>query len=248
MLKLVFLSKIFNLSSLAFETKRKRLIGGKLAIVLTFFFSQVSFLTFSQTSLFPEESLDLTFQKSEEPGHPVQEREVKYQPNSGGVKVLTTAKSLVREYLYQDRNFSYDIVKVNGGFSADFLSVINPEHMSRSMWNSFKDDFSGDAVFYPTTFTVGAKLPDAFGKIKILQADNSLFYQEFSLTNREVLATETIIISGTTQSAYVLTSTYTFKGNSLNTSEKITHWIVPGKGIVKELRLINGKQIITEIK
>lgn len=249
MLKFVFLSKIFNLSSLSFETKRRRLIGGNLAIVLTFFLSQILSFSHAQSALFPEQSVSYQFLKSED-SEAVQERQVTYKTNSMGLEVLTTLKHLVREYYPSNIDFTYNLIKKDGGYYADFTSVINPFHLTQSMWATFQNDYEGDLVYYPEVLQVGGSLPDCVGKVKVLLEDDTFGYEEFSLTDRKVSRVENVNVSSQTVSAFVLTSTYHLKSRIFKETgtESLTQWIVPGKGIVKEVRITNGKQITTEIR
>lgn len=249
MQKNVFLNRLFKdceATRAYFVRRTKVFLSAGVSIIL----SLVSSFSFSQVSLFPEKSESFLFIKSEDSGSPVQERQVAYTISNEGLKVSTSIKALTREYYPMNIDFSYDLIKKDGGYYVDFTSVINPMHLTSSMWETFRNDYQGDKVFYPEALQVGASLPDCLGKIKVLLPDNSYGFEEYSLTDRIVSKIENIVVGGQTLSGYVLTSTYQFRSKIFNEAgtESLTQWIVPGKGVVKELRSIQGKQITTEIR
>lgn len=189
----VFLNRIFEdcEAATAYLVRRTKVF---LSAGLSIMLSLVSSFSFSQTSLFPEKSESFLFIKSEDSGSPVQERQVAYTISNEGLKVSTSIKALTREYYPMNIDFSYDILKIEGGYYADFTSVINPWHLTSSMWETFNNDYQGDMVFYPDMLQVGTSLPDCLGKIKVLLEDDSYGYEEYSLTKRKVSATEKHII------------------------------------------------------
>jgi len=125
---------------------------------------------------------------------------------------------------------TYDVTCSNDGIEIDFNSMFSPQ-----LAMQFKDmetDVSGTNIILPNNLTVGQTLPDATMNARINMSGITM-NMDVKMTNRKVVAQESITTPAGTFDCYVLEYTSELKmGMSKKGSAK--QWIAKGVGMVKQ--------------
>ena len=125
---------------------------------------------------------------------------------------------------------SFSIECDNGGITMDMKSLLNPQ-----MFEQFKDfdtEITGNGIVLPNTLNVGQELPDAAMYMKISMSGINM-NMEVEMTDRKVIAQESVTTPAGTFDCYVITYTSNVK-MGMNHTGSAKQWIAKGVGMVKQ--------------
>ena len=114
--------------------------------------------------------------------------------------------------------------------SIDFNSLMRPEMLASL--GDVDAEVTGTNMDLPNNLSIGQKLPDSEMNVKINMSGIKM-NMNTSITNREVLAKETITTPAGTFECYVLTQTMQMKSMATNQKSTSKTWIAEGVGVVK---------------
>ncbi len=109
-----------------------------------------------------------------------------------------------------------------------FTSILPDESMSVVL-------VEGDEYFYPLALSVGMKLPDVASVYDFCDEGERLGLKiQLSVSDREVLAKESLTVPAGTFEAYKVAETLSMKFSFLRQTARNVCWFVPGIGMIRE--------------
>lgn len=152
--------------------------------------------------------------------------------NTGSSQTASMTTQLIDEKGKQISASEYDATCKNGVVSIDFKSLMRPDMMDAYGDMDVDTEITGTNLELPNDLTVGQSLPDADLNIKISISGMNINMQTV-ITERKVLAKETLTTPAGTFECYVLTQTMVLKSMAANQSRSSKQWIAEGVGVVK---------------
>jgi len=125
---------------------------------------------------------------------------------------------------------SYNVKCKDGTLFIDVADMLSPE-MKEGM-GSMEMSFSGDALTLPSRLEVGQALPDANTEVKAGSGGVTIMTLRFDITDRKVVAKETITVPAGTFDCYKITYTFTTK-TILSKTFSVTSWHNEKAGVVR---------------
>ena len=130
--------------------------------------------------------------------------------------------------LYNEGSFT---IQCDGdGITMDMKSLLNPQ-----MFDQFKDfetEITGEGIVLPNNLSVGQELPDATMNMRINMSGINM-NMNVAMTDRKVIAEETVTTPAGTFNCYVITYTSNVK-MGMNRTGSAKQWIAEGVGMVKQ--------------
>lgn len=118
----------------------------------------------------------------------------------------------------------------DGTLYIDVVDMLSPE-MKEGLGN-MEMSFSGDALTLPSRLEVGQTLPDANTEIKAGSGGVTIMTMRFNITDRKVVAKETLTVPAGTFECYKMTYTFTTK-TIISKTFTVTSWYNEKIGAVK---------------
>jgi hypothetical protein len=218
----------------------KKFIFSKKMLFLCFVAAIAS--AFSQTQTTANTSFSFSrkvtiSQSGQVKGFPVQDVVThEYVPISDNqVRVyLTMSRANYNPYQFSS---SYALQKLNNGtVLAELGCLLHPQEFTAP--NNATISYTGAALDYPATLSVGQTLNQVEGGIVI--QNNQNFRKELAITvkDRKIIEKQTLRIAGASYDAFVLAYQIeirrSFNGELFETSQhQVKEWLVPNVGIVK---------------
>lgn len=139
-------------------------------------------------------------------------------------------------------SYTYNVYKKeDGSLEIDLSSAVEPFEMRID--DSVEVEFDGDKLSFPASFTIGQTLPDAEGTFNLYTSKGRMFLRhDVSITNRKVESKEMISIGTQSIEVFVISHDYTLTKSSqfdvvlLTSKQKVTEWVIPGYGVIKQDR------------
>jgi hypothetical protein len=126
----------------------------------------------------------------------------------------------------------YEATCSDGVVSIDFKSLMRPEMMKAYGDMDVDTEITGTNLDLPNNLSVGQSLPDAEINIQ-LSISGMNMNMKTAITDRKVLAKETITTPAGTFDCFVLTQTMNLKSMAANQSRTSKQWVSEGVGVVK---------------
>lgn len=126
----------------------------------------------------------------------------------------------------------YEATCKDGVVSIDFKSLMRPEMMKAYGDMDVDTEITGTNLELPNNLKVGQSLPDANINIKISMSGMNI-NMNTTITDREVLAMESVTTPAGTFDCYVITQTMQIKSMAANQSRSSKQWVAEGVGVVK---------------
>lgn len=139
-------------------------------------------------------------------------------------------------------SYTYNVYKnEDRSLEIDLSSAVEPFEMRID--ESVEIKFNGDNIKFPGTIALGQSLDDANGTFNLYTSKGKLFLiYDVSIQNRKVESKEMISVGTQSIEAYVISHDYTMtKTNQFdvvlqNSKQKVTEWVIPGVGVIKQDR------------
>ena len=142
--------------------------------------------------------------------------------------VISTTLKDDKGEVYNEGSFS---VHCDGDkVTMDMKSLLNPQ-----MFDQFKDfetEITGNGIVFPNDISVGQELPDANMNMKINMSGINM-KMDVAMTDRKVIAQESVTTAAGTFDCYVITYTSNVK-MGMNRTGSSKQWIARGVGMVKQ--------------
>jgi hypothetical protein len=138
----------------------------------------------------------------------------------------------------------------NGVFKFDMRSMIDPNTM-----NTYKEmgmEITTDNIVYPASINAGETLPDGNMKMVIKSGQTTLMTIAITVSNRKVVARESITTEAGTFDCYKLTYESVVKMGFITVSSNAIEWIADGVGVVKsetytKKEKLTGYSVLTKL-
>ena len=127
---------------------------------------------------------------------------------------------------------NYDAYCKNGTVSIDFNSMLRPEMTRAFGGGDIKSEITGVDIDVPNNLSVGQKLKDAEMKMKMSMSGMNFNMNTF-ITDREVVAKETITTPAGTFECYVIFQNTVSEGMAGSMKRSSKQWFAEGVGVVK---------------
>jgi hypothetical protein len=150
--------------------------------------------------------------------------------NDGSLEAEVETKAIDAKKEKEEFSGAFTVKCKDGSFHADLSSMLPPQ-----MMESFKNmdaTVSGDGLVTPSNLQVGQSLPNASTSIKLGSGGASLMTVNVDLTNRRVVAKETISTPAGAFDCYKIDYDMSVKA-LLRQSFKASEWIAKEVGMVK---------------
>lgn len=137
----------------------------------------------------------------------------------------------------------------NEGLEVDFSFYLNPFSYSPNLEVSY----DGDKVLFPVVFSQTVSLREVNGTFIFLLKGKPFMEERGRLFNRKVSGSEKLEFMGEVFECFVINSTYQAqrirKGSTISeTTEYITEWYLPEKGIIKSQRKGIDQSVVFKLK
>ncbi|MCW5520221.1 hypothetical protein J1N09_10255 [Aureitalea sp. L0-47] len=160
---------------------------------------------------------------------------VEYHINSvsstGDATIANMTMKLIDKKGKEMNGTEYEATCKEGVVSIDFKSLMG-QGMLAAYGEEMETDVKGTNLDLPNDLSVGQSLPDA-EIIVTMSMSGMNFTMSTLITDRKVLATETVTVPAGTFPCYVLTQTTRIKSMAANQSRTSKQWIAEGVGVVK---------------
>jgi len=192
-----------------------------------------------KAGLFPDETVQMVY-KATSPGY-FDDHAGSVTWSSDGRGGMTITHATWREETPTPFNFTFDYLlskDSNKGYLMDIEGLMSPFYFMVN--EAVKISYHGDRVHFPASFQSGQMLPDAKGvfHLEIGNGIPSINY-EVSVSDRKVVAGETIVIAGQPYETFLHTcqvaTSKLIDGQRIAEPDLdiVKDWFVPGIGIVK---------------
>ncbi|QQS27944.1 MAG: hypothetical protein IPM47_13800 [Sphingobacteriales bacterium] len=150
-------------------------------------------------------------------------------PIEGGISAKV--KSIIYDKKDKETyNTTYDIKCVDGIFYMDFKNFIPAE--SNEMFKGMEANIETDWLEFPTTLTVGQTLPDGEMTVNMNSNGLALFSMTINVSNRQVLAQESITTPAGTFECFKISQETTLR-TIMNITSKSISWYAKNVGSVR---------------
>lgn len=147
--------------------------------------------------------------------------------HSGGMTINTEIKDKRGRNITQS---SFDAICEGGVTRLDPTSLMSAQ---LRQYEGMEYSITGDDIFFPNSLSVGQELPDASIEMRV-DAGVMAITTTISMTDRKVIALETLTTAAGTFECYVVTYTNSVSVGGMRQNLTAKQWIAEGVGMVKE--------------